>query len=116
MRPRCSAAAQSNEANENAGNICGTAFAGLIAIGAFRLSGVAGLEGWRWLFIVQGIPTFVLAIVSAFILPDEPAKTWCLTPEERELAVSRVAVDTVDSRTDTTIWTGLSECVKDKNL
>jgi MFS family permease len=36
-------------------NICGTAFAGLIAIGVFEMSGVAGLSGWRWLFILQGI-------------------------------------------------------------
>ncbi|KAI8689239.1 MFS domain-containing protein [Fusarium keratoplasticum] len=28
-------------------NICGTAFAGLIAIGVFEMSGVAGLSGWR---------------------------------------------------------------------
>ena len=35
-------------------NICGTAFAGLIAIGAFQLGGNAGLSGWRWLFIIQG--------------------------------------------------------------
>ena len=36
-------------------NICGTAFAGLIAIGVFEMSGIAGLSGWRWLFILQGI-------------------------------------------------------------
>ena len=80
------------------------------------MSGTAGLSGWRWLFILQGIPTFALAIVSVFILPDEPLKTWWLSEEERQLAHSRVKSDTVESRTDTNIWKGLKECGKDKNL
>ena len=37
------------------GNILATAFAGLIAIGVFKMGGVAGLSGWRWLFILQGL-------------------------------------------------------------
>lgn len=45
------------------GNICGTAFAGLIAIGIFKMGGVAGLSGWRWLFIIQGI------LVSPLVKP-----------------------------------------------
>jgi predicted MFS family arabinose efflux permease len=32
---------------------------------------VAGLEGWRWLFILLGIITFIISVASAFILPDE---------------------------------------------
>ena len=37
------------------GNILATAFAGLIALGIFEMGGIAGLSGWRWLFIIQGI-------------------------------------------------------------
>lgn len=98
------------------GNICGTAFAGLIAIGVFKMEGTAGLEGWRWLFILQGIITFALAIGSAFILPDEPLTTRWLTEEERQLAHDRVAVDTVRLRENTTTWTGLMDAAKDPRL
>lgn len=37
------------------GNILATAFAGLLAIGIFKMNGMAGLSGWRWLFVIQGI-------------------------------------------------------------
>ncbi|RSL84052.1 hypothetical protein CEP51_004148 [Fusarium floridanum] len=97
-------------------NICGTAFAGLIAIGVFQMSGIAGLSGWRWLFILQGIITFVLSIMSAWILPDEPINTRWLSEQERELAHSRVAADTVQIRTNTTTWAGLIDACRDPRL
>ncbi|RSL60116.1 hypothetical protein CEP53_005558 [Fusarium sp. AF-6] len=97
-------------------NICGTAFAGLIAIGVFQMSGVARLSGWRWLFILQGIITFVLSVASAWILPDEPINTRWLSEQERELAHSRVAADTVQIRTNTTTWAGLTDTCRDPRL
>jgi MFS family permease len=97
-------------------NICGTAFAGLIAIGVFEMSGVAGLAGWRWLFILQGIITFVISLASAFVLPDEPSNTRWLTEEERILAHERIAADTVQIRTNTTTFAGLIDACKDPRL
>ncbi|KAJ4203142.1 hypothetical protein NW767_005251 [Fusarium falciforme] len=97
-------------------NICGTAFAGLIAIGVFKMSGIAGLAGWRWLFILQGIITFIVSIVSVFILPDEPQNTRWLSQEERSLAASRIAEDTVRLKANTSTWAGLVEALRDPNL
>ncbi|KAH7001142.1 major facilitator superfamily domain-containing protein [Ilyonectria destructans] len=97
-------------------NICGTAFAGLIAIGVFQMGGVAGLSGWRWLFILQGIITFIISILSAWILPDEPINTRWLSEEERKLAHARVAMDTVQIKTNTTTWAGLIEALRDPRL
>lgn len=97
-------------------NICGTAFAGLIAIGVFQMSGIADLAGWRWLFILQGIITFVVSVTSAFLLPNEPHNTWWLTTEEKALAYSRIAEDTVEIRANTSTWVGLLDALKDRNL
>lgn len=97
-------------------NICGTAFAGLIAIGVFEMSGMGGLSGWRWLFIIQGVITFVLAVLSAFVLPNEPHNTWWLTPEEKTMAHNRIAEDTVKLKANTTTWAGLIDALRDKNL
>jgi MFS family permease len=96
------------------GNILATAFAGLIAAGIFHgLGDVAGISGWQWLFILQGIVTFLIAIVGFFILPDFPHNTWWLTQAERDLAVSRMVIDTVGRTEDTSVWDGLRQAAKD---
>jgi MFS family permease len=96
------------------GNILATAFAGLIAAGIFEgLDDVAGIAGWRWLFILQGAATFVVAIASAFTLPDDPMHTRWLTPEERELAQARMDRDTVGNKEKTSTMKGLKEAASD---
>jgi len=96
------------------GNILATAFAGLIAAGIFHgLGDVAGISGWRWLFILQGIVTFLIAIVGFFLLPDFPHNTWWLTQEERDLAVNRMALDTVGNKGETSVWAGFNQAAKD---
>jgi MFS family permease len=98
------------------GNILASSFAGLIALGVFKLDGVHGIKGWRWLFIIQGIATFVIAVAACFILPDEPLTTWWLSPEERQLAHSRVAKDTVGHSADVSMFAGLKEAVRDPKV
>ncbi|KAH7409638.1 major facilitator superfamily domain-containing protein [Cadophora sp. MPI-SDFR-AT-0126] len=98
------------------GNILATAFAGLIAIGIFKMDGAAGLEGWRWLFIIQGIVTFVVAIVGVWFLPDDPLVTRWLTPDERILANERIKRDTVKESGKTTPLKGLKETLSDYRI
>lgn len=95
------------------GNIFATAFAGLIAIVLFKMDGIAGLEGWRWLFIIQGILTFVVAVVGTHFLPDDPSVTRWLTPEERILAHERIKRDTVDDQGKISTIKGLKEALSD---
>ena len=57
------------------GNILASAFAGLIAAGVYEMDGIASIKGWRWLFILQGAVTLVIAVVACFTLPDEPLTT-----------------------------------------
>ena len=97
-------------------NVCGSAFSGLIAVGIFKMDGVAGQTGWRWLFIIQGIVTFVISLMSAFILPDEPLNTKWLSNEERQLAHHRVARETVEGADGTSTWAGLKEACKDYKI
>jgi MFS family permease len=96
------------------GNILATAFAGLIAAGIFHgLDDVAGLAGWKWLFILQGAVTFVIAVVGYFILPDFPLTTRWLTEEERQLAYNRMELDTVANQGETSTMQGLKQAASD---
>jgi MFS family permease len=96
------------------GNVLATAFAGLIAAGIFHgLDGAMGLAGWRWLFILQGVATFLVAIVGYFCLPDFPLTTKWLTPEERQLAHARMEEDTVGNKGATSVWQGLRQATTD---
>jgi len=47
------------------------------------LDGVAGLHGWQWLFISQGVPASVLGIAAYFYLADRPDDASWLTGEEK---------------------------------
>ncbi|QBZ56738.1 hypothetical protein PoMZ_01653 [Pyricularia oryzae] len=95
------------------GNILATAFAGLIAIGIFEMDGAAGLSGWRWLFIIQGLATLVVAVASFWLLPDEPLQTRWLTDDERQLAHARIVRDTVGEKGVTTTFRGMLEAARD---
>lgn len=96
------------------GNILATAFAGLIAAGVFHgLDGSLGIRGWQWLFILQGVVTFAVAIVGFFLLPDFPLTTKWLTEEERQLAHRRMEEDTVQNQGETSTTNGFKQAVKD---
>lgn len=96
------------------GNILATAFAGLIAAGIFHgMDGLGGLAGWKWLFILQGAVTFVIAVIGFFLLPDFPLTTWWLTEDERNLAYNRIELDTVGNKGETSTWNGLKQAAKD---
>ncbi|KAA0078433.1 MFS transporter [Tardiphaga sp. P9-11] len=47
------------------------------------LDGVTGLKGWQWLFIIEGIPSVILGVVTWFYLTDKPEKAEWLTPDQK---------------------------------
>ncbi|KAJ5327652.1 hypothetical protein N7452_008042 [Penicillium brevicompactum] len=99
------------------GNILATAFAGLIAAGIFHgMDELGGITGWQWLFILQGAVTFVVAVCSVFVLPDDPLRTRWLTEDERKLAHERILADTVGARHQTSTFSGVKEAVKDPRV
>ena len=66
------------------------AFGGSIAYGVGHMNGVAGLVGWRWLFILEGIPSCLFAAVILTCLPDYPETARWLSAEEKALAADRI--------------------------
>lgn len=59
------------------------AFSGLLAAGIARMDGVGGYEGWRWIFILEGLLTVLLGVLCFFFLIDSPRlSTKWLDPDE----------------------------------
>jgi sugar phosphate permease len=68
------------------GFIVGAPLAGII----LRLDWF-GLSGWRWLFLLEGLPAIVLGIVTFFVLPDWPVDARWLPRQERDWLADRLS-------------------------
>ncbi|TVY27122.1 Pantothenate transporter [Lachnellula hyalina] len=76
-----------------ASGMAGTMFAGLMMTAIYKtMNGHAGLPGWKWVFIIDGIITLPIAIFGFFSFPDLPETTKApyFSVEEKALALSRL--------------------------
>jgi len=69
------------------------AFGGLLARLINLMDGTAGYEGWRWIFILEGIATVLVAGGSFWMLHDYPDTAKFLTPAEKQFMHDRLALD-----------------------
>jgi MFS transporter, ACS family, tartrate transporter len=63
-----------------------------------KMNGVAGLAGWQWLFLIEGIPAVLLGFVTLVYLPDSPKHASWLTTEEKDWIVSRLQQEREQAR------------------
>jgi sugar phosphate permease len=77
-----------------------SAISSLLAYGIFRLNGHHGIEGWRWLFLLEGLFTLIIGILSFFRMPASAVqtKTWFrpkgwYTEREEKIMVNRILRD-----------------------
>jgi len=63
---------------------------GPLSGGLLELDGIGGLDGWQWLFLVEGAPAIVLGFVTLRFLDERPADAGWLEPEEREFLAAEL--------------------------
>ena len=68
-----------------------SALSGLLAYAIGFMDGLGHLAGWRWLFLLEGLPAIILSVVALFGLPDYPETARMLTKEERSFIVQRLS-------------------------
>ena len=69
--------------------ILGSPLSGLL----LSLDGVAGVRGWRWLFMVEALPAIVMAPLILALLPAGPAATRWLPADERDWLVGNLTAE-----------------------
>ncbi|KAL2841991.1 major facilitator superfamily domain-containing protein [Aspergillus pseudodeflectus] len=70
------------------------AFSGLLAFAIAaklqKMDGVAGLDGWRWIFILEGLLTVIVAASAFFIIVDYPHEAKFLSEDEKAWVIHRL--------------------------
>lgn len=92
------------------------AFGGAIAYGIGHINQAGGLSGWRWLFIIEGIPSCLSAVAIWFILPDFPETASWLSPQERDLATRRLLVEGSKGDSHNITWASAKATLTDWRL
>jgi hypothetical protein len=54
------------------------------------MNGIRGLEAWRWLFILEGIPSCLSAVIVYFFFPNFPEDASWLSDYEQDIAIKRL--------------------------
>jgi D-galactonate transporter len=57
------------------------------------LNHVGGLSGWKWLFLIEGAPSIILAIAVLWLLTDTPQEARWLTGQEKALVIGELDRD-----------------------
>lgn len=70
---------------------------GLLAFAIGHLDGLRGMHGWRWILIVEGLPSILIGLVTYFALPNDAASAYFL--DERERALMERRARRADGRT-----------------
>ncbi|CZR54239.1 related to allantoate transport protein [Phialocephala subalpina] len=68
------------------------AFGGLLAWAILYMDGTAGLPGWRWLYILEGIITIVWAAICIFVVPKNYETAYFLNEEDKAIMRQRAEI------------------------
>lgn len=58
-----------------------------------NMVGYGGLANWQWLFLLEGIPSLVMGVVTLVFLVDKPSQAHYLTEREKEIVIADLEED-----------------------
>jgi len=64
----------------------------------------SGMPGWRWLFVLEGLPAVILGIVAYFFLTDSPGEAQWLKVEQREWIAKSIDKQKPRGENSATVW------------
>ncbi len=75
------------------GIVAASVIGGPLSGATLELDGVLGLDGWQWLFLVQGLPAIGVGLWVLRALPSSPAEARWLAPGERDALQTELAAE-----------------------
>ncbi|KAF1967825.1 MFS general substrate transporter [Bimuria novae-zelandiae CBS 107.79] len=78
--------------------VLGPLISGLLAYGIRRMNGIQGKEGWRWIFIIEGLGTIAISFLVFLFVPDYPEKTTILSGAEKTHLLEKLRLDKGDQK------------------
>ena len=96
----------------------GTVIAGPLAAGlVYGMNGLAGLAGWRWMFVMEGIFGIIVSLVVWFSLTDSIQSLTNLNKEEKQILLEAKCLEMMPSNaTSNEIETAMIEAKPKQNL
>ncbi|KAI0786404.1 MFS general substrate transporter [Abortiporus biennis] len=79
------------------------AFGGLLASAIGKMDGMRGYRGWRWVFILEGTLTCVIAFLFFFMIPDFPEEVKWLSADEKRWVKNRLFDDVGSSQREKSV-------------
>ena len=68
------------------------AFGGLLAYAIYHMDGAAGIAGWRWIYIIEGILTIIWGLVCFYLVPSSYETALFLNEDDKEVMRYRAKV------------------------
>ncbi|KAF9012461.1 major facilitator superfamily domain-containing protein [Cyathus striatus] len=88
----------------------------ILAYALTGLKGKGGINGWAWIFIIEGIITITLGVLTWLFVPDFPDKNRFLTEEQTKMILDRVEADRGDAIPDKITGTKIIKHLSDWTL
>ncbi|KAJ5752431.1 Major facilitator superfamily domain general substrate transporter [Penicillium odoratum] len=102
------------------GEVLGMATGNIVNFGLNHLDGRAGLAGWRWMYLVQGLIACVLGIATYWWMVDFPENSarsfYFLSEKEARIASQRIQNDRADLVLEPFSWVTLFASFKDLKI
>lgn len=68
-------------------------FGGLLAAAIGEMDGIGGKPGWAWIFIIEGLATIVIGVLSFWMVHDFPDEAKFLSDADKKRVLRRLAAD-----------------------
>ncbi len=96
--------------------VVASGLAGILSFGLGSMSGIRDMNGWRWIFSIEGGVTTLIGLVAPFFVPKFPDHTKWIKPDERIYLYNKLEKDRGDYKTGKIGWSSFIHTTKDWTL